>query len=196
MPVLPLEPFVSPDDLFSESGPPATGQGQWYVLHTRPRAEKKLARELLAKGKSFFLPLNNRSWTHNGGKVTSYPVLFPSYVFLHGDEDARWTALKTNQVAYVIPVTDQRRLHDDLFQVHYLVSTGRPLTPEERLEPGDPVEIVKGSMAGVKGVVVKRGKGLRLVVAVKMLNCGVSTEVESWMVRSLPEQEAVAAGRV
>src|SRR5262249_45026295 len=112
MPVLSQEPFVSPDDLFTESGPPAIGEGHWYVLHTKPRAEKRLARELLSKGKSFSLPQHSRNWTHNGGKVTSHLPLFPSYVFLHGDEDARYTALKTNQVAYVIPVVDQRQLHN------------------------------------------------------------------------------------
>src|SRR5262245_7692008 len=181
MPVLSQEPFVSPDDLFTESGPPAIGEGHWYVLHTKPRAEKRLARELLSKGKSFFLPQHTRNWTHNGGKMTSHLPLFPSYVFLHGDDDARYAALKTNQVAYVIPVVDQRQLHNDLFQVHYLMTRGIPLTPEERLEPGAAVEIIHGSLAGLRGTVIKRGKGLRLVVAVKMLNCGVSAEIESWM---------------
>jgi transcriptional antiterminator RfaH len=185
MPVLPLEPFVSPDDLFTDNGPPAIGEGCWYVLHTRPRAEKRLARELLAKDKSFFLPLHTRDWMHNGGKVRSYSPLFNGYVFLYGDEEARWTALKTNQVAQVIPVTDQRRLHNDLFQVHELMNSGQPLTPEERLEPGTPVEVTEGSLTGLRGTVIKHGKGLRLVIAVKMLNCGVSTEIESWKVRSL-----------
>src|SRR4029077_1000718 len=101
MPLLTLEPFVSPDDLFSATaGPPA--EGRWWVLHTRPRAEKRLARELLRHCRSFFLPLHTRTWRSRGSTLSSHLPLFPGYVFLHGEGDARWTALETNQVARVI----------------------------------------------------------------------------------------------
>ncbi|HKB36030.1 MAG TPA: transcription termination/antitermination NusG family protein [Gemmataceae bacterium] len=186
MPVLPLEPFVSPDDLFSDPESVAANPGRWWVLHTRPRAEKRLARELLGKGKSFFLPLHSRTWRHNGSTLSSHLPLFPSYVFLHGDEEARWAALKTNQVAQVIPVVDQGQLHDDLTRVHQLMVSGLPLTPEDRLEPGSPVEIIRGPLTGLTATVLKRGKGLRLVVEVRLLQRGVSAEIESWMVRALP----------
>jgi transcription antitermination factor NusG len=112
--------------------------------------------------------------------------LFPGYVFLHGEGDARWTALETNQVARVIEVVDQRQLHNDLVRVHQLMVSGRPLTPEERLEPGATVEIIRGPFTGLSGKVIKRGKGLRLVVEVRLLQQGVSAEIESWMVRALP----------
>ena len=58
MPLLPLEPFLFPDDLLSgELGQgPVEGPGCWWVLHTRPRAEKSLARSLLRRNHPFFLP--------------------------------------------------------------------------------------------------------------------------------------------
>src|SRR5262249_43471458 len=62
MPLLPLEPFVFPDDLLDQ---PLTGDatlGSWWVLHTRPRAEKSLARRLLRASTPFFLPLCKRQW--------------------------------------------------------------------------------------------------------------------------------------
>ncbi len=185
MPLLPLEPFVAPDDLL---GDPAAlpAEGRWWVLHTRPRAEKRLARELLRRGGAFFLPLHTRTWRSRGSTLSSHLPLFPGYVFLHGDGAARWVALETNQVARVIPVEDQRQLHDDLVRVHHLMVSGLPLTPEERLQPGAAVEIVHGPLAGLTGKVLKKGKGLRLVVEVRLLQQGVSAEIESWMARALP----------
>src|SRR5262249_46435054 len=59
MPLTPSEPFLFPDDLLA--GPPAPEPDRrWWALHTRPRAEKALARKFLAQGLSFFLPLHKR----------------------------------------------------------------------------------------------------------------------------------------
>jgi hypothetical protein len=40
MPILALEPFVYPEDLFAASESAVAGDCRWWVLHTRPRAEK------------------------------------------------------------------------------------------------------------------------------------------------------------
>src|SRR5688572_17709596 len=44
MPLLALEPSIYPESLLAEPIAPATTQERWWVLHTRPRAEKALAR--------------------------------------------------------------------------------------------------------------------------------------------------------
>ena len=54
MPILPAEPDRYPADLFS--GDPAGGECAWWVLHTKPRQEKSLARHLQAAGVGYFLP--------------------------------------------------------------------------------------------------------------------------------------------
>jgi transcriptional antiterminator RfaH len=183
MPLLPLEPFVSPPTLFVD-GPPGVGDPRrWWVLHTRPRAEKSLARRCLRRGVSFFLPLHKRQWRSRGRLLASHVPLFPGYLFLHGDEVGRVAALETNLVARCIPVEDQAQLYADLDRVHRLIVAEAPLTPEERLQPGDLVDIVAGPLAGLQGKVLRRGKQLKLLVEVQFLQRGVSTEIESWMLR-------------
>jgi hypothetical protein len=60
MPLLSLETSLYPSDVLAGEAPlPAVGN-RWWVLHTRPRAEKSLARKLLARGTGFFLPLHQR----------------------------------------------------------------------------------------------------------------------------------------
>src|SRR5947209_5995875 len=122
MPLLALEPFLHPADLLDQ--PPADDLGRWWVLHTRPRAEKTLARRLHGREVRHFLPLYERHWKNNGRAYRSYLPLFPGYVFLHGDQATRVQALETNLVAQVLPVDDQQRLFGDLQRVHRLLTTG------------------------------------------------------------------------
>ncbi|MFO0810232.1 MAG: transcription termination/antitermination NusG family protein [Gemmataceae bacterium] len=184
MPLLALEPFIHPETLLTAPSGEAS-PGTWWVLHTRPRAEKTVARRFLDGGVDFFLPLYHRQWRNRGRTFRSYLPLFPGYVFLHGNADARLAALETNLVVHVIPVDDQRQLVHDLTRVYRLLTSGEPVTPEERLEAGDMVQIVKGPLTGLDGKVLKRGKQLRFVVEVRLLGQAVSAEVESWMLEPL-----------
>lgn len=181
MPLLNLEPYVFPQNLFTE-GVPA---GDWWALHTRPRAEKALARKLLARGAAFFLPLYHRQWRTGGRLRSSYLPLFPGYMFLHGESQARLRALETNLVVRALEVEDQARLHEELKRVYQLVVSGAPLSPEDRLQPGTAVEVISGPLAGMTGKIVRRGKQLRFFVEVEILKCGVSIEMESRLFRPL-----------
>src|SRR5207248_8478765 len=133
MPLLPLEPFVFPDDLLEQPAAVADEAAPWWVLHTRPRAEKSLARRLLRTATPFFLPLCKRQWRHRGRLLCSYVPLFPGYVFLRADSPSVFKTVETNLVARVLNVVDQTQLHDDLSRVYCLIATDAPLTPEERL---------------------------------------------------------------
>ena len=75
--------------------------------------------------------------------LRSYVPLFPGYVFLRGDSQLVFKTLETNLVAQVIPVTDQRQLHEDLGRVNQLLVSDLALTPEGRLEPGTRVEVLR-----------------------------------------------------
>jgi len=185
MPLLPLEPFVSCDELLANPAPAAHSQTRWWVLHTRPRAEKAIARHCLKRDLPFFLPLYHKKWRSRGRLQSSYLPLFPGYVFLHGDSDARLATLETNLVAQVINVVDQCQLHHDLARVNQLIASDMTLTPEGRLEPGSPVLITGGPLAGLEGKVVRRAKKTVFLIEVRFLQQGVSVELESWMIKPI-----------
>jgi transcription termination/antitermination protein NusG len=192
MPLLPMEPFVFPVDLLTVSAQSLQEDSRWWVLHTRPRAEKALARKAQAQELPYFLPLCKRQWRSRGRSFCSHVPLFPGYLFLHGDSETRRQALETNLVACCLEVPDQDQLQVDLFRVHHLMTSGAPLTPEDRLEPGTRVEIIAGPLAGTEGTVIRQGKNLKVYVEVHFLRKGVSAEVESWMIRPLETQHALA----
>jgi transcription antitermination factor NusG len=69
-------------------------------------------------------------------------------------------------------------LVDDLRAIKRLVDSEQPLSPEARLEPGQPVRVRSGPLAGMEGTVIRRRGAERLLVAVRFLNQGASIELE------------------
>jgi transcriptional antiterminator RfaH len=184
MPILPPETHAHPASLFDDSVAAPPGN-KWWVIHTRPRAEKALVRRLLQEDIAFFLPLYHRCYKSGGRKLSSYLPLFPGYVFLRGDEDARVQTLTTNMVANCLPVVDQAGLWSDLRKVYRLMGSELPLSPEDQLQPGTRVEITSGILAGLEGKVLRRGAQFRFVSEVRLLQRGVSIEVDSWMFKTI-----------
>lgn len=193
MPLLPLEPCLFPDDLFDKAAFLLSASQRWWVLHSRPRAEKALARHLLGRGLSFFLPVYQRQWRSSGRRQSSFLPLFPGYVFLWGDDEARIAALTTNLIVNVLREADQGRLEADLRRVNRLMECGSPLTPEDRLEAGTPVTLTTGPFRGLEGKILRRGQDLRFVVEVQFLQRGVSVEIDGRMMEPLNARQAAAA---
>ena len=73
----------------------------------------------------------------------------------------------------------------ELEQVYRLISSGVPLTVEQRLAPGNRVRVKHGALAGMEGIVrVRRGK-TRLIVTVSFLQQGASVEVDDFNLEPL-----------
>jgi transcriptional antiterminator RfaH len=111
--------------------------------------------------------------------------LFPGYLFLLGEPSSSLEAYQTRQVAKCLKVDDQARLHNDLVRVHQLVTCGSLLTPEKGLQPGTPVEIIDGPLAGLQGKILRQGKKLKFVVEVHFIQRGASVEIDASMIRRL-----------
>lgn len=181
MPILPAEPSLYPDQLFEQIPAVTEGDRSWRVLHTKPRQEKSLARQFRDAQQPFFLPMVSRRLTIRGRSLKSYLPLFGGYCFILANEQERLRALTTHRVVRVLEVLDQERLWRDLHQVHQLIETGAPITPEGRLVPGTPVEIRQGPLTGLSGVILRNGTKRRFVVQVDFIQQGASIELEDYM---------------
>jgi hypothetical protein len=194
MPLLPLEQFVYPENLFAGFESAVPGDCRWWVLHTRPRAEKALSRRLLGLDQRFFLPLFKKQWRNSGRSFCAYHPLFAGYLFLFGDSHDRLRAVETNLVARVLTVEDQVQMQRDLARVHQLMVTGAPLWPESQLQPGTWVTINSGPLMGMVGKIITRQNKMRFLVEVRFVQQGVSLDIESWMIERLTGPMATAAG--
>jgi len=173
MPILPPEPDHYPGSLFDDPVLKEDGLA-WWVLHTRPRQEKSLARELYQAEVPFYLPLTAHRFLSRGRVLQSQIPVFGGYVFLLADQDGRGKALATNRVANSLRVPDQAEMWRDLSHVHRLIGSGLPITAEDRLEPGTPVEVRTGPLAGLQGIVLERASVRRLLVKVDFIQRGAS----------------------
>lgn len=188
MPILESEPNLHPENLLDgnidlEISP---FERAWWVIYTRARQEKCLARDLRQREISFFLPLVQRRLLIRGRPFYSHVPLFSGYLFLFGTDEDRVRTLMTNRVAEVIPVSDPEQLVVDLRNVQRLIQTGAPLTVESRLVPNQRVRIRCGAMAGLEGIVMKRKNMTRLMVWVNLLQQGVSLEIDDYLLEPQP----------
>ncbi|MFV2068318.1 MAG: UpxY family transcription antiterminator, partial [Pirellulales bacterium] len=120
MPILAPETSIYPASLLDEPNR-LLDEHKWWAIHTKPRQEKSLARELLQQEIPFYLPLVAKNRLMRGRKVESYIPLFTSYVFLCGSDEQRVESLKTNRVAYTLEVTQGEELRKDLRQVQQII---------------------------------------------------------------------------
>lgn len=189
-PVLREEISLYPETLLAEEGAEveeehAPRDRHWWVIHTRPRQEKAVARELYRQQISFYLPLVEKTNVYRGWRVTSRTPLFPGYVFLHATEDEHARSAWTNRVSRVLQVFEYEQFQKDLRQIQQLIEAKAPLTVESRLAPGRRVRVRSGSLAGLEGTVVERRGKTRLVVHVNFLQQGASVEIDDYMLEPL-----------
>lgn len=176
VPILSEQPSHYPEDLLHEdfSGHPGR---QWWVLYTKVRQEKAIARQLLTLRTPFYLPL---VWKRSVARcvIRSQIPLFPGYVFLYGSEEERVSSLATNRIVRILAVATPERLREDLSRLRRLIDSGAGVTLESRLEPGIRVRVRHGPFVGIEGTVLTRRGETRLLVAVDFLQQGASIEID------------------
>jgi transcriptional antiterminator RfaH len=180
MPILDAETSVYPPNLLTELAI-QDGERRWWAIYTKARQEKAFARQLVGFEIPFYLPLVPKDNLIRGRRVRSLIPLFGGYVFVYGSEAERVRSLTTNRISTILTVDDQRILTADLNNVARLIESNAPLTVEKRLTKGDMVRIKNGPMAGMEGTVITRRGKMRLLVAVTMLQQGVSVEIDDFM---------------
>jgi transcriptional antiterminator RfaH len=181
MPILKAEPELFPEQLFADEAQAAHTDASWWLLHTRPRQEKSLARQLFEAQVPFYLPLIAHRSLIRGRVMTSHIPLFTSYLFLLvGHDEDRIRALATKRVVKSLKVTDQQTLWRDLSQIRRLIDSGAPITPEDRLAPGMLVEIHSGPLTGLTGTIIRSASRRRFVVRVDFIQRGASVELDDY----------------
>lgn len=149
----------------------------WYVLHVKPRTEKKVVAALAALGVFRYLPLVRKETRVQRRRIVRQLPVFPGYVFtrLHADERRR--ILETRQVVRTIEVVEARRMIHQLRQIEHATRMPEDLRLVEAFEPGERVKVVSGPLCGLEGQVVRRGKATSLILTVDILGRALEAAV-------------------
>ncbi len=181
MPVLAREPAIFPQDLFAVDQRTAHTDRRWYAMHTMPRQEKSLARQLVKAAVPFYIPLVSRRYRLRNRMVASHVPLFPSYAFILADRQERIAALGTQRIVRPLDVDDQEQFWKDLAQIERLLAAGAPILPEDKLKPGMMVVIKNGPLQGLQGTILRTESGRRFTVQVNFIQRGASLMLDDYV---------------
>jgi transcription antitermination factor NusG len=160
----------------------------WFALRVKSNFEQTSARLLHCQGYEEFVPTysTRRQWTDRT-KVVDVP-LFPGYIFCRLN---RWTLapiLKTPGVVNVVacgstptPVGDE-----EVEAIRTLMVTGTRFEPTSYLTVGQRLEVIRGPLAGLSGILVSVRSGWRIVVSIDLLQRSVAAEIDASCVKAVP----------
>jgi transcription antitermination factor NusG len=130
----------------------------WYVVYTRPRWEKKVAKLLLDKGIRHYCPLNRvmKQWSDRR-KIVHEP-LFKGYVFVNTLEKDKWEVKKIDGVLnYVYWLGKPARIQET--EINTIKMFLQEFTDVEvinrQLDINDKVIIKQGVLMNYRGIIVE-----------------------------------------
>lgn len=172
------------DELFGELAPAPEGQ-RWEVIHTKPRCEKKLAEYARRNDISYYLPQMDSKRVY-GRRVVNFTIpMFPSYVFCVLDTQKRKTLTYSGYVVNFIKVGQQEQLLEELSNIKLSRSPGVELENTDWLSQGLKVEITRGPLKGVTGVVQSHEKLDEVNLQVNILRQAVRLKIDPRNVKIL-----------
>jgi len=152
----------------------------WYAVYTRSRHEKSVAVKLEEKQMEVFLPLRTvlRRWKDRRKEIRV--PLFTSYVFVHMALSERLRVLQTPGVVLIlsegskpIPIPQ-----DQIAAIEKLVSSGFKYDPYPYLKEGTQVNVVRGPLQGITGILIEKRKQHLLVLSVDLIQQSAALQVD------------------
>ena len=153
----------------------------WWALYTRHQHEKTVAEMLSAKGFEVFLPLYEsiRRWKDRS-KMLTLP-LFPCYVFVRGGLNRRLQVVTTPGVHMILFRGESVASipEAEIQAIRKAVEGPFRVEPHPFLKCGERVRVIRGSLEGVEGVLVRKKNLYRLVLSVDMMAQSVAVEIDA-----------------
>lgn len=168
----------------------ATGQAickppMWYVLHVKPRCEKKMAEYCARNTVEHYLALRSETKIYQRRRVTVTKPVFAGYVFVRYGEDQRLTVLKSNLIARIIETDDQARLLREMGQVRQALAVDPTLGAGAAFTAGKYVRVKGGPFQGLEGVVQQHHGTTRLLLNVDMIGQAVVLDIDRELLEPL-----------
>jgi transcription antitermination factor NusG len=174
-------PQLFPADLLTSTVIP----GRWRIARTKSRREKALAELLANRGIGYCLPMvKKRQHCTKRVRYSLMPV-FPGYLFFKSSDQERYQAFCSNHIAGVIDVRDEDQLLRDLSRIHMAITLDAPVYPYDFVRQGSLVEIVRGPLKGLQGIVLKKSRNYRLVLNVNCLTQALAVDIEAHCIEPL-----------
>lgn len=149
----------------------------WYVLHVKPRTEKKVADFLRIYRCFYHLPVYVKETKVQRRKVRRELPIFPGYVFTKLNFDERIKILQTNLLVRTIPVPEPRKMIHQLRQISRVSRSQLEMKRAHPFKIGDLVCVKYGPLRGTQGYVKREGSHATLCLNVEILGAAVEISI-------------------
>lgn len=154
----------------------------WYIVHTKPRQEKRALQNLEQQGYQCYLPTIPSEKIHQGLLAVGDEPLFPRYLFIHlglGDSAKSWGPIRsTKGVGRLVSFGIEPAKVDEAL-IAYLKAQEASVqdTPERFFRQGERVRLTEGAFAGIEGIYQVAEGERRVMVLIELLSKPVSVRV-------------------
>lgn len=152
---------------------------RWYALRTKSRHEKLVRDQLEKQGIEPLLPTVRRLSQWKDRKKEIEVPLFSGYCFVRLSQQNRLPVQKVAGVVEVVgsgnrpePIPDE-----EIEALKTLMTSVLPYDPHPYLHEGMMVEVVRGPMQGVHGILLRKERRHRLVIGVRLIQQAVGVEI-------------------
>jgi transcriptional antiterminator RfaH len=160
----------------------------WYLIYTKPRHEKKVYAQLIAKEIDCFLPTHKkvRNW-HDRKKIIDEPI-FPSYVFIYlKDLQNYYEGINAEGSLYYVKTGKEIARVSDTVVNNIKLAAGQAgdiEVSDQSFQPGCRMVVTQGALTGLSCEVVQHKGNSKLLVRVDLLQRNI--------ILTLPEAYLVA----
>ncbi len=154
---------------------------RWFVAHTKPRCEKKLAGYCRRQGISATLPCYDSAHKYRGKTVVFQKPLFPGYVFLELRATEKDAVRQNDYVANLLEVFDQETFRRQLADIALALQSGLGVRLAPAIGEGSRVRIAAGPLEGLEGWVEHRYGMTTVLLRLDFINQAAAVKVEADM---------------
>lgn len=166
----------------ADEQPAGPGESQWFAVRTRAQQEKMVRDRLQGQGIEPFLPIMAQVSQWSDRRKLIEAPLFPGYCFAKFVLQEKFTILQIPGVAYIVgggkrgegePVPQE-----EIDALRVVTLSGMAYAPcAYHLSEGDPVEIIRGPLVGIKGRLIRKERDHYIVIGIHLIQHGTTARI-------------------
>ena len=152
----------------------------WYAIRTRSRHEKIVRDQLVSQGIEPLLPTVKRLSQWKDRKKEIEVPLFSGYCFVRFGSDHKLQVLKTIGVVDLVGGDHRPEAipDEEIAAIRTLMTSVLPYDSHPYLHEGMHVEVIRGPLQGVYGILLRKEKRHRLVLSVRLIRQAAVVEID------------------
>ena len=157
-----------------------TNGPHWYAVRTRSRHEKAVRDQLDKQGIEPLLPTVKRLSQWKDRKKEVEVPLFAGYCFVRFAPQDKLPVQKVSGVVAIVGSGSQPEPipEDEINALRTLMTSVLPFDPHPYLHEGMLVEVVRGPLQGLHGMLLRKEKRHRLVIGVRLIQQAAAVEID------------------